>query len=128
MNDANKPLISKLLAVPAWRELYLRTIRDIAEKWLDWNRLGPIVASYRQIIAEDVKSDTRKLDTFDEFEEGLSEAAPSAEGEAPRGRIRLKTFAEKRRAYLLGHPEVKKLDAAVPQPSTTGLEGKTGTK
>jgi hypothetical protein len=29
---------------------------------------------------------------------------------------------------LLGHPEVKKLDAAVPQPSTTGLEGKTGTK
>jgi hypothetical protein len=75
-----------------------------------------------------VKSDTRKLDTFDEFEEGLSEAAPSAEGEAPRGRIRLKTFAEKRRAYLLGHPEVKKLDAAVPQPSTTGLEGKTGTK
>ena len=34
-NDVNKPLISKLLAVPALRARYLGYVRDIAEKWLD---------------------------------------------------------------------------------------------
>ncbi|HMJ92158.1 MAG TPA: CotH kinase family protein, partial [Candidatus Acidoferrum sp.] len=60
-NDAEKPLISKLLAVPALRERYLGNVRDIADKWLDWNRLGPIAEQYHSLIAEHVKADTRKL-------------------------------------------------------------------
>ena len=33
-DDSNKPLISKLLAVPKLRARYLGYVRDIAEKWL----------------------------------------------------------------------------------------------
>jgi hypothetical protein len=106
-NDANKPLLSRLLAVPALRERYLRYVRDIAETWLDWNKLGPIAERYHALIADDVKVDTRKLDTTEEFAEGLAGEAQPAPGPGPRGALSLKSFAEQRRAYLLKYEEKK---------------------
>jgi hypothetical protein len=101
--NANKPLISKLLAVPSLRARYLGYVRDIAEKWLDWNRLGPIAERYHALIAEDVRADTRKLDSTEGFERGLTDNVQGG-----RGTIGLKNFADQRRAYLLNHAEVKK--------------------
>ena len=86
LDDATKPLRSKLLAVPALRERYLNYVRDIATKWLDWQRLGPIAESYYALIAADVKADTKKLDSYEAFESSL----PA-----------LKSFVERRRAVLL---------------------------
>jgi hypothetical protein len=114
VKDAKKPLLSKLLAVPALRERYLAYIKDIAEKWLDWEKLGPIAKQYGGLIAEDVRLDTRKLESTAAFEksiEGESEA-PNPEQRGPRRSISLKSFAEQRRAYLLNHPEVKKAGLA----------------
>jgi hypothetical protein len=97
LTDSSKPLISKLLEVPAFKAHYLGYVRDITEKWLDWNRLGPVAQQYHELIAEDVKVDTRKLDSTEEFENSLT-------GEAQNS---LKNFAEKRRAFLLKNAEVK---------------------
>jgi hypothetical protein len=96
--DPEKPLISKLLAVPALRARYLAYVRDIAEKWLDWKKLGPIATSHQSLIASEIKADTRKLASFDSFQTGLS-------GDGPiQGRgISLKSFANQRRAYLLDY-------------------------
>ncbi len=104
-NDANKPLISKLLAVPALRERYLGYERDLAEKWLDWQRLGPIAQKLHDLIAADVKTDTRKLDSTEAFEKSLTEDV-KGEGFGPGGggTIGLKNFADQRRAYLLSLP------------------------
>ena len=110
-NDDSKPLISKLLAVPALRTRYLTYVRDIATKWLDWNRLGPVAQHYHDLIAGEVAADTRKLDSMAAFEKSLTENTQGEGGFGPGGRehIGLRTFAEKRRAYLLNHPEIKKL-------------------
>jgi hypothetical protein len=86
IDHADKPLRSKLLAVPALRARYLQYVREIATTSLDWNRLGPSVARYRALIAEDVKADTRKLFTSEAFEAGVAD---------------LQNFVERRRAYLL---------------------------
>jgi spore coat protein CotH len=109
-NDPDKPLISKLLAVPSLRQRYLKYVQDIAEKWLDWNKLGPIAQSYHDLIAAEVRADTRKLDSFEDFEKGLSEDIPGGGGFGPGrgGVISLKNFCDQRRAYLLNHPEVQK--------------------
>jgi hypothetical protein len=110
-NDQGKPLISKLLAVPSLRARYLAYVREIAEKHLDWQKLGPIVRSYESLIAADVEADTRKLDSIEDFRKGVAEEAPgaAASGEGPRRRaISLKRFAEERRAYLLRYKETKK--------------------
>jgi hypothetical protein len=118
LTDADKPLRSKLLAVPAFRERYLRLVRQIARDSLDWKTLGPIVARHRALIEKEVEADTRKLSTTEDFKRALADApAPPAEADAPtdgprrgpRPSMPLRTFVEQRRAYLLAHPEIKKL-------------------
>lgn len=86
VDDPSKPLRSKLLAVPALRERYLGYVHDIADRWMDWERVGPIVERYQSLIADDVGADTRKLYPTDQFRSGT---------DALRG------FLEQRRAYLL---------------------------
>ncbi len=75
----------------------------MADNWLDWNKLGPIAAQYHALIADELKADTKKLDTFEEFQSSLDGASETA-GATTRS---LKAFAEQRRAYLLNHAEVK---------------------
>ena len=86
LDDMSKPLRSKLLAVPSLRAKYLEYTRQIATKWLDWKTLEPLVTKYHALIAADVRADTHKLDSIDEFESGVAT---------------LKAFAEQRRALLL---------------------------
>jgi len=108
-DDANKPLISKLLAVPALRARYLGYVKNMAETWLDWNRIGPLAAQYQTLIAADVKADTRKLGSTEAFTRAVTENMPRQGfgpfSGAPMG---LKNFVEQRREYLLNHPGVKK--------------------
>ncbi|MFO1497770.1 MAG: CotH kinase family protein [Verrucomicrobiota bacterium] len=107
-NDASKPLISKLLAVPALRARYLQYVRDIAENWLDWQKLGPIAEQYQALITEDVKSDTRKLDSTEAFLASITQDVPgNGFGPFGRGTIGLKNFAAQRQKYLLEKTEVK---------------------
>ncbi len=110
-NDSSKALLSKLLAVPALRERYLRYVREIVEKWLDWNTLGPIAREYQAVITEDVKADTRKLYSTDAFLKGLTDDSQPQQGFGPPGggaRVSLKSFADQRRAYLLKYTDAEK--------------------
>lgn len=86
LNDAAKPLRSKLLAVPALKAKYVTYVKQIANRWLDWNFVGPIAQKHQALISDDVRKDTRKLDTFEAFEAGLAN---------------LKTFVDRRRQFLL---------------------------
>ena len=104
LDDTNKALRHKLLAVPALRDRYLAYVGDIAEKWLDWNRLGPLVESYRGLIVEDVTRDTRKHDSADAFLTGIVGLPDSAATPTT-----IKGFAELRRAALLSHPEIMRV-------------------
>ena len=85
IDDETKPLRSKLLAVPALRARYLSHVRDIAERHLRWETMLPAIRQYQQLIAADVKADTRKLYSTAEFSDLSS----------------LQDFVERRRARLL---------------------------
>jgi hypothetical protein len=90
LTDSTKPLRSKLLAVPALRARYLAYVRDIAQRWLDWNKLEPMAKEYQALIDEDVKADTRKLYSYEAFKNGISGTEDS-----------LQRFVERRREFLL---------------------------
>lgn len=99
--DANKPLLNRLLKAPSLRQRYLERVREIATRWLDWKTLGPLATQWHKAIAEDVKADTRKLSSTESFQQSIEGGSA--------GTMSLKSFADERRAYLLNHPEVKAL-------------------
>jgi hypothetical protein len=88
LNDSTKPLRSKLLAVPSLRAKYLEYCKQIATKWLDWRTIEPIATRAHAMIAADVKADTRKLWTNEQFDGSLAQ---------------LKTFVDARREYVLAY-------------------------
>jgi hypothetical protein len=118
--DPRKPLLSKLLAVPALKTRYLQYVRTIATEWLDWSKLQPVIAGYRTLIEKEVEADTRKLTSLASFQAGLGlNGSPAAGPDANRGgRLNFRQFAEQRRKYLLNHAEV----ARVPAQPTTGAQ------
>lgn len=112
MDDPSKPLRSKLLAVPQYRQRYLEHVRAIAETWLDWKKLGPIVAEQHDLIAAPLRADHKKLSSIDDFERMTSQQAEAQSSErSPNqdrgmrdgrpGRLSIRSFAEQRRDYLL---------------------------
>jgi len=108
LDDPGKPLRSKLLQVPRFREEYLQCVRILAEQSLDWRNLGPVVAGFRSLIEKEVEADTKKLSTLDAF----LKATADSPGEDGRG-SGLRGFAEKRREFLLKHVEIAALPREV---------------
>lgn len=99
MDDPTKPLRSRLLAVPAYRQQYLDNIRTLARESLDWKNLGPVVRSYRELIEEDLRRDTRKLSSLEAFQKMTADVAIGED--SPE--ITLRSFADRRREYLLNY-------------------------
>jgi hypothetical protein len=112
-NDPRKPLLSKLLAVPALRTRYLQYVRQVTEESLDWNKLRPLVGQYWTLLDREVQADTRKLESYAAFQSGTGLSSAAAPETATQGfgrrHVNLREFVEKRRAYLLRHPEIVKV-------------------
>lgn len=101
-DDASKPLLSRLLAVPELRRKYLGHVRDIAEKWLTWERIGPLATAYQSLIAADIETDVRKLGSTEAFTRGVTvDSRDTFNGPISSPGMSLKTFVEERRAYVL---------------------------
>ncbi len=108
-SDSNKVLLTKLLAVPAVRARYLGYMRDIAENWLDWKKVGPVVEQFQKTINPYLKADTKKLFSTDITLRAVTEdnIAPGF-GPTAAPHLSLKSFCEQRRKYLLSYPGIKR--------------------
>ena len=89
------PLRSRLLAIPELRERYLQYVEQIATDSLDWNKLGPIVEGYRDLIKPVVKVDTRMANSFEAFTQATRSDRID---EQP---MSLRKFAAERQKFLL---------------------------
>jgi len=108
--DPDKPLLSRLLAVPSLRERYLDYVRDIAERWLDWDKIGPLAGQYQALIASDMEMDTHNLYSVEAFSSGVDGEVASqgfGGGFASPPSMSLRSFVDERRAYLLSHPDIQ---------------------
>lgn len=109
LDDARKPLRSKILAVPKFKEQYLRNLKTIAEKSLDWEKLGPVVNGYRNLIEKEIQIDSRKLSSFTEFQRTTSDKYEADTAGRRPSSMNLHAFADQRAKYLLAYPEIQKL-------------------
>ena len=103
LTDPNRPLVAKLLSVPAWRARYLAYVRTIAAEQLNWETLGGRAKALAALIDAEVKRDDKSLYGYRAFQTSVEPAAGKAAGRTPA----LKTWAEERRASLAASPALK---------------------
>jgi hypothetical protein len=101
-DDPRKALLQKLLAIPALRARYAAYTKDIAQNWLDWKKLEPLVNQWQSLLAADMKNDYRKLFSTEAFTKAVTQDGFEP-GFGPTGppSMSIKSFVEQRRAYLL---------------------------
>ena len=92
------------MANEKFKTRYLQNIRTIAEELLTWKNLGPRVRQMRDLIENEVDADTRKLTTINAFRAATSDRLP----DDPQATT-LRSFVEKRSAFLLDHTAIKAL-------------------
>ena len=110
MDDPSKPLRSKVLAVPKYREQYLRNVRKLAKESLDWDSVGDFVTAQAALVDDAIKNETRKLGTYEAFLKATSGTVGKVADEQPsrgHGAMNLRAFCEARRKYLLEYKPPK---------------------
>jgi hypothetical protein len=90
-DNANYPLLYKLLAIPKWRQRYLAHMRTIIQDELTPANCNAILDSYKTQIDALVNSDPKKLYTYAQFGTEVTV---------------LKNFVSTRRTNLLANTEV----------------------
>ena len=113
LDSERMPLRSKILAVPAYRKKYLQYVRTIAEHRLDLKTMGPVIERYRDLLLEEMRADTRALSSFDAF---VSMTSRTSDSDPPQGPSLYK-FLRDRRAFLLAHDEIKRVESIEIVPS-----------
>jgi hypothetical protein len=102
LDDPANVLYAKLLAAPSLRARYLSYVREIADTWLNWERLGPIAKSAQALIADDVKRETHSPTGYIRFVQDLDQDTAASEGRTRDSTVapNLKTFIEERRVFI----------------------------
>ena len=109
-NDTMRPVVKRLFALPHLRTRYLAHVRTIADEWLDWAVLQPIITEYQSLVDAEVKADDKKLYTYEAF--AMSQIKDQGGGGGGRGSRggrmtpSFKRFVEERAEYLLNHSEI----------------------
>ena len=116
-DDTMRPVVRRLLAIPHLRARYLAHVRTIADEWLDWNRLQPIIAEYQSLADAEVKADDKKLYSYEAFATSHTKdqggGGGGSGGRGGRVTPSFKRFVEERGEYLLNHPEINKLTPTI---------------
>ena len=111
-NDTMRPVVKRLFAIPHLRARYLAHVRTIADEWLDWDRLRPIIAEYQSLVDAEVKADDKKLYAYEAFATSQTKdqggGGGGRGGRGGRATPSFKRFVEERAEYLLNHPEINK--------------------
>ncbi|HEX7632083.1 MAG TPA: CotH kinase family protein, partial [Lacunisphaera sp.] len=98
LDDARRPLLSKLLAVPELRMRYFACIHDLAETWLSWEKLGAQAQADHQLITPFVKEETRRASSYARFVQEFDQDGAEVQSDSEPS---LKKFLSARRTYLL---------------------------
>ena len=90
-NDANYPLLNRLLAVPSMRQRYLAHLRTLIQEKMQSTSFNALLSSYSTLIDAEVQADPKKLYTYTAFTNEL---------------IILQNFITTRRNNLMANTEV----------------------
>jgi len=82
INEKNKmrPVINRLLSIPHLHARYMAHVRTIANEWLDWQKLEPIIKGYQTLIDAEVKADDKLQYSYEAFANSPTQDSSGEEG------------------------------------------------
>jgi spore coat protein CotH len=120
-NRADRPLLRRLLEVPAWKQRYLANLKELA-KALSPDVVGARIDQWRTLLEPFVKNDVHSLYGYDAF----SRSFAKEETGKPAPRTLMAIIAQ-RRAQILGDPAMQGQWPELAEPTTTAQLGQDGT-
>ncbi len=93
-NNENRPVISKLLSVPEFRQRYLAHIRTILQKDFNPETMNKRIDHYVEIVQASINADPIKDFTISDFNSAVNE---------------LKDLISARHDFLINHKEIKEI-------------------
>lgn len=105
-NNANYPLLNRMLSVPSLRQRYLAHLRTLINEKMQSVEFNALIAGYRTLIDAEVQADPKKLYTYNAFNSELTV---------------LQNFITNRRNNLLANTEV-----AQAAPTITAVSHRVG--
>ncbi len=104
LRNGARPLVSRLLATPEYRQTYIAHMRTILAEMYDWtNVLGPLNTQYQTLIRSDVMADPNKIYFASWFDSNVKSNVRAGNYIVPG----IETLTNSRRNYLLGHADIK---------------------
>ncbi|WP_415910289.1 hypothetical protein [Oleiharenicola sp. Vm1] len=104
MDDPRRALLNKLFDAPGLRWRYLGYLHDVAQRWLAWDRVGEIAKRYQALLADEVRRDTHKPDSYEHFVQHIDQDETDADNDEPS----LKKIVTDRQRYVLDDEAVQR--------------------
>jgi hypothetical protein len=101
-NDANYPLISKLLSIPMYKRMYLAHCKTILEENFDNGSYVSTAQTFQTLIDADVQADPNKFFTYANFISNLNSDINSGGGPQGGTTPGITNLMNARASYLLG--------------------------
>ncbi len=106
-----RPLLTKIVQIPAWRARYLAHYRTMVPDFA-WSVMGPKIAALRAFIRPVLAAETAPIYTMTQFDQNLTTAINVGFVTVPG----LQPFLQDREAFLAAHAEIRKV-----APTLSGL-------
>lgn len=128
-NDPRRPLISKLLAIPMYRKIYVAHIKTILNDWFLNGKYLTRAKEIAQFIDNAVSEDKNKHFTYEDFKTNISSSISEiVDGKEVSKVIGIEELMKARVEFLQNFPPFQKITPKIegePAPSILPVVGKT---
>ena len=101
-NDANYPLVQKLLSVPMYKRMYLAHYKTILLENFDNGSYYATAQALKTLISSSVQADVNKFYTYNNFLSNINSDVTSGGGPRPSNSPGITNLMDARSTYLLG--------------------------
>ncbi len=110
INDPKRPLISKLLAIPMYRKIYVAHIKTILNDWFLNEKYLKRAKELSQLVDNAVKEDRNKYFTYEDFKNNMSTTVSEmVSGKEVSKVIGLEELMKSRTAFLKDFPALQRI-------------------
>lgn len=121
-NKNRRPLLSRVITDPTWKQRYLAHMRSILDDCYSWTYAAPKIAAWQQLIDAAVQADPLKLYTYAQFQQSPTQDLNLLIGNRYQVIPGIKPMLDRRSAWLRARADFRAvapdLSGLVHQPRT----------